>query len=185
MPDPRTRKRLVPLTAIALVGAIAAGCGSDDSGGGRKLSSADATDLRSTLDAVEHDVDAQDCSSADDQAGTLRGQAESLTGVSRSLRRALVASASRLESLVASQCEATPAPTTTQPEGTTGETGATGETGTTGEQNGNGDGKKKGQKKEKPPKENKPAPDEGTPPGDENGGGGLAVPGESTPNGGN
>jgi hypothetical protein len=185
MPDLRQRQRLAPLIALALAAALAAGCGDNNSGGGRKLSPASATALRGTLDAIENAVIVHDCSSADEQAGTLRGQVESLSRVGSGLRRALEASAARLESLVASQCQTTKAPTS-ESQGSTGASGATGATseGTTGGQG--QPGKKKGPKKVKPPKDKGQQPsDEGGTPGGQGGGGGAALPGESTQGAGN
>jgi hypothetical protein len=184
MPDLRQRQRLAPLIALALAAALAAGCGDNKSGGGRKLSPASATALRGTLDAIENAVIVHDCSSADERAGTLRGQVESLSRVGSGLRRALEASTAHLESLVASQCETTKAPSGSQ--GSTGASGATGATseGTTGGQG--QPGKKKGPKKVKPPKDKGQQPsDEGGTPGVQGGGGGAGLPGESTQGGGN
>jgi hypothetical protein len=178
----RSRSHLRPVTALALAAvlatagaALSAGCGGNDSGGGRKLSQAKAASLQATLDQIEQDVGAGDCTSADQQAGTLRQQIGSLERVSRSLRSALEASTARLQSLVENQCKAAPAPAA-EPQGATG---ATGEAGPPEK------GKKKDhQKKEKKAKGEGP-PGEQLPPGQQGNGGASGLSGESNQGGGN
>jgi hypothetical protein len=133
---------LVP--GVAVLGA----CGDDSSG---ELRSRDASSLRSTLGEVEQRVEVSDCTGASQQAAAFRDQVEALPQrVGSDLRRALLSSADRLESLVADQCVAEPAAPTPTPEvGTTSEDPAEGN-----EENQTGDGKKdKKAKKEKPNKD--------------------------------
>jgi hypothetical protein len=173
------RWHLTKATALALAtvfaaagAALAAGCGGNDSGD--KLSKARAASLQVTLNRVEQDVSAGDCTSADQQAGTLRGQIGSLRRVSRELRSALKSSAARLQSLVEEQCKASAPPVVPQPE-----TGATG----------NAEPKEKGKKKGHPKKE-KGNKDEGPPneqpvPDQQGGGGTGGSGGETNLGGGN
>jgi hypothetical protein len=179
----RPRPHLTQVTALALAAVLAAagaalavGCGGNDSGSGRKLSQAKAASLQATLDQVEQDVSARDCTSAGQETGTLREQIGSLKRVSRELRSALEASAARLQSLVENQCAATPAPAV-EPQGETGATGATGEAGP------KANGKKKGHPKEKKAKDKVP-PGEQLPPDQQGNGGGAGLPGESHSGGG-
>jgi hypothetical protein len=179
VPRSRPYLSLTFLIPLALVAALQAGCGSGNSDSGKKLSPGTSASLQGTLDRVEQDFHAGNCTAAAQGAASLRQRVESLTQGSRRTRRALASSSARLETLIADQCQPTSAPTT-QDQGTSGETGATGEQGTTGDQ-----GKKP--KNEKPPKEQKKTPpgqSEGGPPGQQGNGGGAGLPGESNQNGG-
>jgi hypothetical protein len=173
----RPHLSLTFVTALTLAAAILGGCGSDNSGSGRKLSRATSASLQGTLDKVQADVGAGNCSEAAQEAANLRQQIDALPRAGRSLRRALASSAARLESLVADQCK--PVSTTPTVE-SKGATGTTGEQGTSGEQKG------KKEKKPKPPKKPKgqPGQDEGGLPGQQGDGGGAGLPGESNPDGG-
>jgi hypothetical protein len=164
-----------PLLALAAAVAFAGGCG-DDSGEGSLLSQRQASELRGTLNEVEQDVAAENCSGAAEQVAALESQIDSIRRLDRDLRRALRSSARRLETLVSDTCETETTPsvgttetTTTPEEGTTGATGAEGE---------KKPKENKKPKKEKPPK-TPPGQGEETPPDEGNGGGGAGVPGES------
>jgi hypothetical protein len=180
---PRQRPQLVRATAIAWAAALVAGgaalgvgCGGDDSGGGRKLSETRAASLQATLDQIQQDVSASNCTAAGQQAATLRDQIASIRRVGPELRSALDKSAARLQSLVERQCEPAPAPAPAPaPEG---ETGATGETGPEGK------GKKKGHEKNKKNKD-ETLPDEQLPPDEQGTGGAQGLSGESNRGGGN
>jgi hypothetical protein len=149
--------------AAALALAVGfASCGDDSNTG---LSQERASNLQSSLGRVETRVDDRDCTGASEQASTFRQQVDSLPArVDRDLRDALERSATRLESLVADQCEPaapveepqTQEPTVTdenqedkqdkgkkdkkpkKPEGTTGQEGTTGVTGATGQEGSTG-----------------------------------------------
>jgi hypothetical protein len=170
----RTRPHLTFLTVLAVTAALFAGCGQDS--GGRKLSRESAVSLRATLDQIQQDVSAGDCTTANQEVGTLRQKVDSLSSVDRGLRRALVSSTDRLRTLVADQCEtATPAPAAPQ----------TPETGTTDQQKPPGKDKNKKDKQKTKDKGNQPPGLDGqTPPGQQNDGGGAGLPGESNPGGG-
>ena len=100
--------------ALALAAGLLASCGDSNSDSG--LSEDRAAALRSTLDEIEVQVDQSDCSAANRQALAFRQEVDSLpSGVEEGLRDALRESATRLESLVASQCTtSTEAPTDQQ-----------------------------------------------------------------------
>jgi hypothetical protein len=104
-----SRRRMLLLLVPALAGLILtalAACGDGTSNSDRPLSSATASELRSTLAAVEQRVDDGDCDGAGDQAQTLERQAGSLPAdVDADLRDALVDGASRLQALVVERCE--------------------------------------------------------------------------------
>ena len=147
--------------ALALAAGLVS-CGEDSNSG---LSQQRASNLRSSLDQVETRVNDRDCTGAAAQATTFRQQVDSLPSrVDRDLRDALERSATRLESLVADQCEpeSTPVePQTQEPtvtdensgggqgkgkkdkkpkKGTTGQEGTTGVTGQEGSTGVTGDG---------------------------------------------
>ena len=167
------------LVAGLLAGAcLIAACGGD-SGGGRLLSSGQASDLSSTLSKVEQDVADGDCTAADQEVSTLQSQLDSISRLDRSLRQSLRASVRRLETLVSNSCDTTTtAPPETTP--TTPDEGPTGATGTTGSE-----GDQEPPPDEKKPKKDKPnkGKDGQTPPGQQNEGGGAGLPGESNSNG--
>ena len=96
--------------ALAVAAVLMASCGDDSSD--PALSENRAAALRSTLDEIEVQVDQSDCTAASRQTLAFRQEVDSLpSGVDKSLRDALSGSASRLESLVESQCRSsTPAP---------------------------------------------------------------------------
>jgi hypothetical protein len=157
------------LCVVALVSAVAVlgACGDDSSG---ELRSRDASSLRSTLSEVERRVQSSDCTGASQQAAAFRDQVEGLPErVGSDLRRALVSSADRLESLVADQCLAEPAAPTDVPEaGTTSEDPA----------QGNEENQGENRKKDKKPKKEKPNQDETqTETQPDTGGAGEEVPG--------
>jgi len=138
--------------ALALLAAVLLGaCG--DEGSKREISSDNAAALRAALDAVEQRVETHDCTGAVEQVSSFRARVDELPRrVDGDLRRALSASADRLETLVARQCRPeTPAPVEQPPVGTTTEEEAP----TEGEQ----DQQDKPEKDKKPKKE-KPNPDE-------------------------
>jgi hypothetical protein len=149
-----------------VLGALVLGaCGDDGSG---ELRSGDAGSLRSTLDEVEQRVEGQDCTGASQQAAAFREQVDGLPErVDSGLRRALVSSAERLETLVADQCAAEPAAPTDEPSvGTTSEDPAQGT-----EETQTGD-----DQQDKPSNEEKPQQDE-TQTQPDTGGAGEEVPG--------
>ena len=100
---------------VALLAVIAvAGCGDGGQEDGR-LSRATASRLQATLDEIERTTASGDCDRAGERADALTQQARSLPeGVSADLRDALESGASRLQTLVAQQCEQ-PAPATEAP----------------------------------------------------------------------
>ena len=109
------RRSVAPLLVAGLLAGacLIAACGGD-SGGGRLLSSGQASDLRSTLSKVEQDVADGDCTAADQEVSTLQSQLDSISRLDRSLRQSLRASVRRLETLVSDSCDATTtAPTET------------------------------------------------------------------------
>ncbi len=120
---------LLVAAALAAVGGVGA-CGSDN-GDGKRLSHATASELSSTLDRVEQDVDTGDCEAAATQARTLVERVGGLPdSVDADLRGALVDSADRLQVLVGQRCSTS----STGPSGpanseTTPETGPSGPTG--------------------------------------------------------
>jgi hypothetical protein len=182
VPRSRPYLSLTFLIPLALVAALQAGCGSGNSDSGKKLSPGTSASLQGTLDRVEQDFHAGNCTAAAQEAASLRQRVESLTQGSRRTRNALASSSARLETLIADQCEPTNGPTTNDQ----GTTGTTGDQGTSGDQGATGDQGKK-PKKEKPPKEQKKTPPgqaEGGPPGQQGNGGGAGLPGESNQNGG-
>jgi hypothetical protein len=180
----RPRRLRAPFLALALavVCLPAAGCG-DNSGNGRLLSRQQAGDLRASLNRIEQDVAAEDCTGAGQEVSGLQDRVDSIRRLNRELRSSLRSSVRRLESLVSDKCDTTTTTTTpTETTPTTPDTGSSGATGATGEE---GTKKEKKPKKEKPPKDETTPPegDGQTPPGQQDGGGGAGVPGESIPNG--
>jgi hypothetical protein len=147
-PTRRRRRALGAAVALVLAAGFVSSCGGDSNTG---LSQQRASNLRSSLDQVETRVNDRDCTGAPDHPPTFRRQVDSLPSrVDRDLRNALERSATRLETLVADQCEPAAAveePQTQAPT-TTDETG--------GDQQGNG----KKDKKPKKPKDDQP-PDTG------------------------
>jgi hypothetical protein len=132
------------LTFTMLVLTALAGCGSNDDD---LLSTASATELRSTLTRVQQNIEQGDCSGAQAEASTLQQQVTALDHVETKLKNSLAAGARRLKTLVVQKCEA--------PLAATGPTGpAQPEEGTTGEEGDQGEqpGKAKGKNKEKNPK---------------------------------
>jgi hypothetical protein len=128
--------------ALALAVGFLSSCGEDSKTG---LSPQRASNLRSSLDQVETRVNDGDCSGAAEQAATFRQRVDSLPSqVDRDLRDALERSATRLETLVAEQCEAPPAAPVEEPQ--------TQEPTRTDEDSGDQQGK---DKKDKKPKEQK------------------------------
>ena len=169
----RLRLQFGPLLSLVAICLLAAGCG--DSKHGRLLSTQQASELRGTLSQVQQDVAASNCTGAEQQVAALQDQIDGIKRLDRNLRSALRSSTRRLETLVSEKCQATPTtPTTTTP--TTPDEGTTGATGPTGDE-----GKKP--KKEKPPKKTPPGKDEQGPSGQQDGGGGAGLPGESNSNG--
>jgi hypothetical protein len=148
-PSLRTASRaLAPaLVASALV---LAGCGD---GGGAELSSERAGRLETTLDEIEQRVDEGDCDGAAAQTAALEQQVDALGDrVDRDLRRALSSSASRLRSLVESQCEPVVSePTVTAPVEPEQQQGTTQEETAPGKQKKEKPGKGKGQEKKDEP----------------------------------
>jgi hypothetical protein len=179
-PSPPLRLLSAPLLLLALC-LLAAGCGSSTSNG-KLLSGREASDLRASLTQVEQDVAAKDCTGATDQINKLEQQIDAINRLDGGLRSSLRSSVRRLQTLVSDACQTTASSQSqTNPDtGTTGATGATGTAGTEGK-------KEKKPKQEKPPKENGTPPGQGgqTPPGQQDGGGGAGVPGESNNSNGN
>ena len=162
-----------PLFMLAAICLLATGCGGD-SKKGNLLSAQQASELRGTLSQVQQDVAASNCTGAEQQVSALQDQIDTIRRLDGNLRSALRASTRRLETLVSEKCQTTTTtPTETTP--TTPEKGTTGATGP--------EGKKP--KKGKPPKETPTTPGQGdqTPPGQQPGGGGAGLPGETSPNG--
>jgi hypothetical protein len=113
-PTRRRRRTLGAAAALALAVGFVSSCGDDSNTG---LSQQRASNLRSSLDQVEARVNDRDCTGAAEQATTFRQQVDSLPSrVDRDLRDALERSATRLESLVAGQCEAQPAAPVEEPQ---------------------------------------------------------------------
>ena len=109
----RRRGTLGAAAALALAVGFLSSCGDDSKTG---LSQQRASNLRSSLEQVETRVNDRDCTGAAEQAATFRRQVDSLPSrVDRDLRDALEQSATRLESLVAEQCEAQPAAPVEEP----------------------------------------------------------------------
>ena len=153
MPANRTQIASVTTALLALVATAFAGCGDS---GGKRLTSARASELRSTLAQVQQDVATGDCASAASEAQALEQKASSLPSrIDGDLKRSLVDSAARLRELVQSRCSQTTTETTPTTE--TGPTGTTGPT-TTGKQ-----------KEQKPKKEKKPGKGNGKGNGNGNG----------------
>jgi hypothetical protein len=155
------------LVAGLLSAFLLAACGEDSS---NELRSGEAGTLRSTLTEVEQRVESQDCAGAGEQVAAFRSEVDELPQrVDADLRQALRSSADRLESLVANECTAEPAPTETPDLGTTSpDTGQ-----------GNEEDQQGQQDKDKKPKKEKPNQDqtqtETQPP--DTGGTGEEVPG--------
>jgi hypothetical protein len=151
----RTISLIVAGLLAAVVGSLAA-CGSDNDDG--QLSRARASELRSTLDRVEEDVNTGNCQAAGTQARSLVEQAGGLpNSIDADLREALVDSADRLQVLVTESCSTSSTEPSTAPD--SGVTAETGPTGTTDEkENGDESEKKKtkGPKKDKAPKDESP-----------------------------
>jgi hypothetical protein len=113
-PTRRRRRTLGAAAALALAVGFVSSCGDDSNTG---LSQQRASDLRASLDQVETRVNDRDCAGASEQATTFRQEVDSLpSGVDRDLRDALERSATRLESLVADQCEPQPAAPVEEPQ---------------------------------------------------------------------
>ena len=167
----RSRRRPIALATAAVLAVAAGGlsaCGNDN--GDRKLlSQASAARLRASLDTVEQDVDAGNCTGAANQAAVLRQQVDALPRrTSGKLRRALADGTDRLETLIDKDC------------------GQTGTTGTTtpppeepqNEEPGKGKAKGKGKKKgqtttpENPPEG---TTEEGTPDGNQQSDGSVEI----------
>jgi hypothetical protein len=167
--DRRRTISLFAAAALAAAGGLGA-CGSDN-GGGKRLSRTSASELRSTLDSVEQDVNTGDCEAAATQARTLIERAGGLPdSVDAGLRQALVDSADRLQVLVSQRCATSPTgPSAPADSGTTAETGASGATGGQEKDGKPGKGKAKGPKKPKGPKKGTSGPTGGDQTG--NGGG--------------
>jgi hypothetical protein len=113
-PTRRRRRTLGAAAALALAVGFLSSCGDDSNTG---LSQERASNLRSSLDQVETRVNDRDCTGAGEQAATFRRQVDSLPSrVDRDLRDALERSATRLESLVADQCQPEPAAPVEEPQ---------------------------------------------------------------------
>jgi hypothetical protein len=165
---------LVCLVVLVATAAVLGACGDDSSG---ELRSRDANSLRSKRSEVEQRVESQDCAGASEQAAAFRTQVAELPDrVDSDLRRALVSSADRLESLVADECAAQPAaPVETPPVGTTSEDPG----------QGNDQNQKDEGKKDKRPKKEKPNEDQTqTQTQPDSGGTGEEVPGVGNQGGG-
>jgi hypothetical protein len=172
-PTRRRRRTLGAAATLALAVGLVSSCGEDSNTG---LSQQRASNLRSSLDQVETRVNHRDCTGAAEQATTFRQQVDSLPSrVDRDLRDALERSATRLESLVADQCEPGPVAPVEEPQ--TQDPTTTDKTG--GDQQGNG----KKDKKPKKPKDGQPpdtgvtGPDGSTGATGATGDGGAVVPG--------
>jgi hypothetical protein len=112
-PTRRRRRTLGAAAALALAVGFVSSCGEDSNTG---LSQQRASNLRSSLDQVEARVNDRDCTGAAEQATTFRQQVDSLPSrVDRDLQDALERSATRLESLVADQCQSEPAAPAEEP----------------------------------------------------------------------
>jgi hypothetical protein len=168
-----SRPRVLPALLIALgaATAILVGCGNDSSGKGRLLSAQESGNLQDTLTRVQQDVAAKNCTAAGQEVTAFQQEVDSIRRLNRRLRSALRASSRRLETLVSDNCQSAPAaPVQTQTTPT--DTGTTGPSGKA--------KKEKKPKPEKPPKDTTPPGQDGQPPpGQQNGGGGAGVPGES------
>jgi hypothetical protein len=110
-------RRMLSVGLVALVcvaGIVQEGCGDGGQEDGR-LPRTTASQLQAMLDEIEQTVASGDCDRAGERAGALTQRAKSLpAGVSADLRDALESGASRLQTLVAQQCEQ-PAPATEAP----------------------------------------------------------------------
>ncbi len=170
-----SRPRVLPALMIALgvTTAILIGCGNDSSGKGRLLSAQESSNLQDTLTRVQQDVAAKNCTAAAQEVTAFQQDVDSIRRLNRRLRSALRASSRRLETLVTDNCQSAPAaPVQTQTQTTPTDTGTTGPSGKV--------KKEKKPKSEKPPKDTTPPGQDGQPPpGQQNGGGGAGVPGES------
>jgi hypothetical protein len=173
---PTLRFRNAILVVVACVSLAA--CGDDSNS--KLLSRSSASELRSTLAQVEQDVQNGDCTSAQQRVSALDQQISSLDRIDADLRDALVSGTSRLQRLVAENCQVagTTSEGTTEPSGTTGSGGTSAPDGATnkpGKSEGKGKGKKKGQKKKDgPPVQIVPETGTGT---DETGGSGGTTDG--------
>jgi hypothetical protein len=146
-PTRRRRRTLGAAAALALAVGLFSSCGEDSNAG---LSQERASDLRASLDQVESRVNDRDCTGAAAQATNFREQVDSLpTRVDRDLRDALERSATRLETLVADQCESEPAAPVEEPQ--TQDQTTTDETGDDQQDNSRKDKKPKKPKDEEPP----------------------------------
>jgi hypothetical protein len=170
-------RRIGAVVALLSIGVLLVACG--DEGSKKELSNGTASSLRNALDKVEQRVDERDCSGASQVAASFRSEVEGLSSsVGADLRRALAASADRLESLIADQCQSA---VVQEPSvGTTSEDQAT----PPADENQQGNGKKDKKPKKEKPKPQEPAPGTGTT-GQENQGvgqgqqnGGAAAPGD-------
>jgi hypothetical protein len=138
------------LAVLLLVASALAACGDGKEERSKLLSAARASDLRSSLDAVEQMIDNGDCTAATNSALAFEQKVNALPSrLDASLRDALASGAIRLQRLIEDQCE---------PAGPTGPTVQAPEE--TDESQGNkGKGKGKGKGKDKKQEE---TPEEGT-----------------------
>jgi hypothetical protein len=147
-PSKRAASPAALVALIALATALA-GCGNGKQDRSL-LTTTRATQLRSTLDAVERMVDAGDCQGATTTALAFEQKVNALPArVDASLRDSLTSGASRLQQLVGSQCA---------PVGPTGPTQQAPQETDNGGPGKNGKGKAKGHNKDK----NQENPEEGT-----------------------
>jgi hypothetical protein len=156
------------VAALALAACFAPACGEESKS---DLSRQRASGLRSSLDQVEARVNERDCGGAAEQASAFRQEVASLpSGVDGDLRDALERSATRLESLVARQCEPEAAAPAEQPPA---------EQDPTTDQNA-GDQQQGGKQDQKPKKEKKPKDDQQPPDTGGEGSTGVTGPDGST-----
>ena len=100
----------VALVLLLAATAFAVGACGGKTGNDKLLSSTAASRLRTSLDAVQQKVDSGDCEGASAQAQQLAQQASDLPArVDQKFRDALLVSVDRLQNLIATQCNATPA----------------------------------------------------------------------------
>jgi hypothetical protein len=144
-------RRKTTLGLAVLVGVAAGALGACGDGDGKpELSRRTASQLRASLDSVETDIQAGNCTGAADQASALESQANALPDrVDADLKDALVEGAGHLQTLIADSCKEATTDTTTTPPVT--ETQPTDE-----------DGEKKGKEKKEKPKKDETTPEEGT-----------------------
>ena len=100
----------VALVVLLAATALAVGACGGKTGNDKLLSSAAASRLRTSLDAVQQKVDSGDCEGASAQVQQLAQQASGLPPrVDQKFRDALLVSVDRLQNLIATQCKAAPA----------------------------------------------------------------------------